>query len=73
MVPGPINSPLRAQTHPGEVRAALPAPESLVPLYLYLLGGQPKAESNALIDAQAWLAGQPASTSLLPSAAATRP
>ena len=32
-----------------------------MPLYLHLLGGQPKAESGALIDAQAWLAGQPAS------------
>ncbi len=49
VVPGPINSPLRAQTHPGEVRSALPDPAALVPLYLYLLaatakGGQRRAD-----------------------------
>ena len=46
VVPGPINSPLRGQTHPGEERAALPDPASLVPLYLHLLGAQPKSESG---------------------------
>ena len=55
VVPGPIRSPLRNQSHPGEDRASLPLPESLVPLYLYLLGAQPKSESGAIIDAQAWL------------------
>ena len=38
VVPGPINSPLRAQTHPGEERARLPDPATLAPLYVYLLG-----------------------------------
>ena len=65
VVPGPINSPLRAQTHPGEQRAALPDPASLVALYLWLLGAQPKAESGIVIDAQAWLAGRSASTPLV--------
>ena len=64
VVPGPIRSPLRGKTHPGEDRAALPAPEALVPLYLHLLTGQQKADSGVLIDAQAWLAGA-ASTSPL--------
>jgi NAD(P)-dependent dehydrogenase (short-subunit alcohol dehydrogenase family) len=68
VIPGPINSPLRAQTHPGEERALLPAPDALVPLYLYLLADQEKSESGAIIDAQAWLAGQPAASSLLPDA-----
>jgi len=68
VVPGPLNSPLRAQTHPGEDRSRLPAPSLLVPLYLYLLGTQPKVESGALIDAQAWLAGQAASVPLVPGA-----
>ena len=57
VVPGPIRSPLRNQSHPGEDRAALPLPESIVPLYLHLLSGQTKAESGALVDAQAWLSG----------------
>jgi NAD(P)-dependent dehydrogenase (short-subunit alcohol dehydrogenase family) len=56
VVPGPIRSPLRARTHPGDDIARLPAPETFAPLYLYLIHGQPKAESGGIIDAQAWLA-----------------
>ena len=69
VVPGPINSPLRGMTHPGENRLLLPGPDALVPLYLHLLHGQSKAESGALIDAAAWLAGQPASSALVPPSA----
>lgn len=65
VVPGPIRSPLRGRTHPGEDRTRLPAPDELVPLYLHLLAGQPKGESAALIDARAWLAGRPASSPLV--------
>jgi NAD(P)-dependent dehydrogenase (short-subunit alcohol dehydrogenase family) len=72
VVPGPIRSPLRNRTHPGEEKSALALPEALVPLYLHLIAGQPKHESGARIDAQAWLAGQPASTPLV-SAVASRP
>jgi len=64
VVPGPIRSPLRNQSHPGEDRATLPLPESIVPLYLHLLAGQTKAESGVMLDAQAWLAGA-SCTSLL--------
>jgi NAD(P)-dependent dehydrogenase (short-subunit alcohol dehydrogenase family) len=56
VVPGPMRSPLRAQTHPGDDVTRLPPPEAFVPLYLHLLGGQSKAESGGVIDAQAWLA-----------------
>ncbi|MEO8304343.1 MAG: SDR family NAD(P)-dependent oxidoreductase [Betaproteobacteria bacterium] len=73
VTPGPMRTPLRMLTHPGEDRSALPQPESLVPLYLYLVGAQSKAESGVRIDARAWLAGQAASTSLLPSSPTTRP
>jgi NAD(P)-dependent dehydrogenase (short-subunit alcohol dehydrogenase family) len=66
VVPGPIHSPLRRQTHPGENPAALPPAASLVPLYLALVGTQAKADSNLLDDAPAWLAGRPCATSLLP-------
>jgi len=65
VVPGPIRSPLRGRTHPGEDRTRLPEPAALVPLYLHLLAGQPKAESAALIDARAWLAGGPAASPLV--------
>jgi len=66
VVPGPIRSPLRNQSHPGEDPARLPLPDALVPLYRHLIAGQSKAESEALFDAQAWLAGLPCATSLRP-------
>lgn len=66
VVPGPIRSPLRNQTHPGEDPTQLPPPEQLVPLYLELIGRQAKAASGTLVDAQAWLAGLPCATSLRP-------
>lgn len=66
LVPGPIRSPLRGQTHPGENAAQLPAPDMLVPLYLHLIAGQAKEDSDALIDAQAWLRGLPCRSSLRP-------
>jgi NAD(P)-dependent dehydrogenase (short-subunit alcohol dehydrogenase family) len=66
VVPGPIRSPLRSQTHPAEDASTLPLPDALVPLYLHLIAGQSKAESGVLIDAQAWLAGTAAESSLRP-------
>jgi hypothetical protein len=33
----------------------LPPSDALLPLYMYLLAGQPKAESGRAIDAQSWL------------------
>lgn len=38
VVPGPVASPLRARTHPGEATAELRSADSLAPLYLYLMG-----------------------------------
>jgi NAD(P)-dependent dehydrogenase (short-subunit alcohol dehydrogenase family) len=38
LVPGPVDSPQRRQTHPGEPRASRPSPEALMPAYLYLIG-----------------------------------
>lgn len=66
VIPGPIRSPLRGQSHPGEDATKLPPPEALVPLYRHLISGQTKDDSDALIDAQAWLAGSPCVTSLRP-------
>ena len=73
VVPGPMNSPLRARSHPGEEKSALPVPAALVPLYLHLLAGQSKAESGVLVDARAWLDGQPASTPLATLSMGGRP
>lgn len=57
IVPGPMCSPLRAQTHPGDDITRLPSPEVFVPLYLYMLAGQPKTESGKVFDGQSWLRG----------------
>lgn len=38
LIPGPVQSPQRRRSHPGEKHAALPAASALLPLYLYLLG-----------------------------------
>lgn len=40
LIPGPIDAPLRARTHPGEDRSALPAIASLLPTFMYLLSAQ---------------------------------
>src|SRR5947207_8639674 len=66
VVPGPIRSPLRGQTHPAEDPSVLPLPGALVPLYMHLIAGQAKAESGLLIDAQAWHAGAPSGSSRRP-------
>jgi len=60
IVPGPMRSPLRAQTHPGDDITRLPPPDVFVPLYLHLLAGQAKSESGRVIDGQAWLRGETA-------------
>ena len=38
VVPGPLQSPQRKKTHPGELHAELPTMASAMPLYLYLMG-----------------------------------
>jgi NAD(P)-dependent dehydrogenase (short-subunit alcohol dehydrogenase family) len=36
-VPGPVASPMRAKSHPGELASSLPSPESLAPHFVYLM------------------------------------
>jgi NAD(P)-dependent dehydrogenase (short-subunit alcohol dehydrogenase family) len=38
IIPGPINSPQRAKTHPGEAKDPLPQLNDLIPRLLYLMG-----------------------------------
>ena len=40
--PGAVRSALRARAYPGENPLTLPAPESVMPLYLYLMGADSK-------------------------------
>jgi NAD(P)-dependent dehydrogenase (short-subunit alcohol dehydrogenase family) len=50
LVPGPVASPHRAATHPGEVRSSLPQPEDLMPHYLYLMGNDSAGVSGQVIS-----------------------
>lgn len=53
LLPGPVDSPQRRKTHPGEVHGLLPKPADLMPAYLYLMGPDSRGLSGSLVDAQA--------------------
>ncbi len=46
LVPGPVNSPQRAKTHPGEAKHSMRQPEDLMATYLYLMGPDSQAVSG---------------------------
>lgn len=50
LIPGPVNSPQRARTHPAENKKELPTPEDLTPVYLYLMGQESKGVSGQIIE-----------------------
>lgn len=52
VVPGPMQSPQRALTHPGEDKHRLATAEQLLPAYLYLLGPDGKSVSGCAIELQ---------------------
>ena len=49
LVPGPVNSPQRSRTHPGEEKLGLRMPESLMPTYLYWIGAESRGQSGNLV------------------------
>lgn len=49
LIPGPVQSPQRVRTHPGEVKESLPEPDSLMPSYLYLMGGDSRGVSGQIV------------------------
>ncbi|MEX0958996.1 MAG: SDR family NAD(P)-dependent oxidoreductase [Burkholderiales bacterium] len=52
VVPGPVASPLRQKTHPGEAESELPQADVLAPVYLYLMGPDSSGISGRVFDAQ---------------------
>jgi NAD(P)-dependent dehydrogenase (short-subunit alcohol dehydrogenase family) len=50
VLPGPVASPSRAKTHPGEVAASQRQPEELMPAYLYLMGPDSRAVSGTVVS-----------------------
>lgn len=50
IVPGPVDTPLRARTHPGEFKPALPASTSLMPDYIYWMSEASRGQSGRVIE-----------------------
>ena len=50
--PGATRTSMRAQAYPGENPANNPAPEDIMPVYLYLLGPDSKGTNGQALDAQ---------------------
>lgn len=51
LLPGVVNSPLRKKAYPAEDKSALPAMESLAPLYVYLFGPASIGVTGRVFDA----------------------
>lgn len=49
LVPGPVHSPFRTKTHPGETRDEIPPISSLLPTYLYWMGRDSHGHSGEII------------------------
>jgi NAD(P)-dependent dehydrogenase (short-subunit alcohol dehydrogenase family) len=49
IIPGPVHSPQRSRTHPGEVKQSLKQPGDLMPVYLYLMGPDSKGASGEIV------------------------
>lgn len=50
VIPGPIDTPSRRITHPGEARASLPPADAAVPAYLWLLCGASHAVNGHVLE-----------------------
>ena len=50
VIPGPVASPSRAKTHPGEVAASQRQPEELMRTYLYLMGADSREVSGTVVS-----------------------
>jgi NAD(P)-dependent dehydrogenase (short-subunit alcohol dehydrogenase family) len=52
VIPGPVQCPQRKLSHPGELHTNLPQTDSLMPLYLYLMGQDSAGVSGQTFEAQ---------------------
>jgi NAD(P)-dependent dehydrogenase (short-subunit alcohol dehydrogenase family) len=50
-IPGPVASPQRSATHPGEVKSSMRTADSLAPYYLYLMGRDGRGLHGQTINA----------------------
>ncbi|MEK7791939.1 MAG: YciK family oxidoreductase [Pseudomonadota bacterium] len=52
LIPGVVNTPQRAKTHPGEVKMSILQPEELMSTYLYLMGPDSKGLNGQTVFCQ---------------------
>ena len=52
LIPGPVATPFRARTHPGELPEMLPDASALMPQYLYLMGPDSQKVRGQVIECQ---------------------
>ncbi len=50
LIPGPVNSPLRRKTHPGELPDTLPQMSDLMPWYLWLMGPESREVRGQIVE-----------------------
>lgn len=50
LIPGPVNSPQRAKSHPGETKETLPQTEELANTLLYLIGPDSRNRRGEIIE-----------------------
>lgn len=50
LIPGPVDSPLRARTHPGELKTNLPKPADLAAEIISWLGPESRGRSGAIVE-----------------------
>lgn len=52
LIPGPVHSPQRVKTHPGEIKNLLPQPQDLMTPYLFFMGKDSRGVSGKIISCQ---------------------
>jgi NAD(P)-dependent dehydrogenase (short-subunit alcohol dehydrogenase family) len=52
LIPGPVHSPQRVKTHPGEIKHLLPQPQDLMKPYLFFMGADSRGISGKVISCQ---------------------
>lgn len=52
LIPGSVQAPQRAHTHPAEEWGKLPSPADLMPSYLYLMGADSRGVTGQVLDAR---------------------
>jgi len=50
VIPGPVDTPQRARTHPGEVKASLPRPEAVAEILLRLMGPEGRERRGQIVS-----------------------